>query len=233
MLGLWAVGRVRHADKKGQDDETVAYASILVWRELTDRDGLDVLDGATHERCQERERETHTHTARQGERGRPCALVCVWLSCQCSPSRRCHTKEEDRCIHRRHNQRQSLRDPHTESCGKQFNQTDTSRQQEKQHRGEDDNDDDNVPVEGIVAAATARVIKTRLTWVNGVGYSLQHMEEGKKWLSDVFGGKEVLYCHNPTSKAHDDDTMGYLGDLTQAGTQKLGRTTEEVNSLVE
>ena len=85
----------------------------------------------------------------------------------------------------------------------------------------------------LLVSHTVQSIKTRLTWVNGVGYSLQHMEEGKKWLSDVFGGKEVLYCHNPTSKAHDDDTMGYLGDLTQAGTQKLGRTTEEVNSLVE
>lgn len=30
----------------------------------------------------------------------------------------------------------------------------------------------------------------------------------------------------------EEDYMGYLGDLTQAGTQKLGRITAEVNSLV-
>ena len=40
------------------------------------------------------------------------------------------------------------------------------------------------------------------------------------------------YCHNPTSMLHEDDFKGYLGDLTQAGTQKLGWITEEVESLV-
>jgi hypothetical protein len=76
-------------------------------------------------------------------------------------------------------------------------------------------------------------VRTRLTWVNGIGYTLENMEDGQKEISKLFGGKAVLYCHNPTSMANEDDMAGYLGDLTQAGTQKLGRITEEVNTLVE
>jgi hypothetical protein len=76
------------------------------------------------------------------------------------------------------------------------------------------------------------VQQTRLTWVNGIGYNLDHMILGQKRISELFGGKRVEFCHNPTSKASEDDLVGYLGDLTQAGTQKLGRVTEEVNLLV-
>jgi len=76
-------------------------------------------------------------------------------------------------------------------------------------------------------------VKTRLTWVNGIGHNLDHMQEGEEFISKFFGNKKVIFCHNPTGMAHDDDMMGYLGDLTQAGTQKLGRITVEVDSLVK
>jgi len=59
------------------------------------------------------------------------------------------------------------------------------------------------------------------------------MTRGQKAISELFGGKEVLFCHNPTSMVNEEDMAGYLGDLTQAGTQKFGRITEEVNALVE
>mmetsp|Transcript_19102 Transcript_19102/g.26474 ORF Transcript_19102/g.26474 Transcript_19102/m.26474 type:complete len:108 (-) Transcript_19102:719-1042(-) len=74
--------------------------------------------------------------------------------------------------------------------------------------------------------------KTRLTWVNGIAYGRHHMDEGKQKIEKIFGGKRVEYCHNPTAMSHDDDTLGYIGDLTQAGTQKLGRITGEVDELV-
>lgn len=77
------------------------------------------------------------------------------------------------------------------------------------------------------------VKKTRLTWVNGIAYGLHHMEAEKHNISKFFGGKEVEYCHNPTSMSNDDDLFGYYTDLTQAGTQKLGRMTAEVNMLVD
>jgi hypothetical protein len=76
------------------------------------------------------------------------------------------------------------------------------------------------------------VPKTVLTWVNGIGYTLEHMDKGQQEISKLFGGKKVLYCHNPTAMVHDDDMKGYLGDLTQAGAQKLGRITSEVDALV-
>jgi hypothetical protein len=77
------------------------------------------------------------------------------------------------------------------------------------------------------------VLRTRLTWVNGIGYNLDHMGEGQKGISKLFGGKAVVFCHNPTSMVNEEDMAGYLGDLTQAGTQKMGRITEEVNALVQ
>lgn len=88
----------------------------------------------------------------------------------------------------------------------------------------------------LLAAApngTAEGRRTRLTWVNGIGHSLEHMEEGREFISQKFGGKPVVYCHNPTAMAHEDDIKGYVYDLTQAGTQKLGYITAEVDSLVE
>lgn len=76
------------------------------------------------------------------------------------------------------------------------------------------------------------VKKTRLTWVNGIAHNLDHMEEGGVSISDYFGGKKVEFCHNPTSMTSDDDYVGFIGDLTQAGTHKLGRITSEVDTLV-
>lgn len=75
--------------------------------------------------------------------------------------------------------------------------------------------------------------RTRLTWVNGIAHSVEHMEEGRVFISERFGGKRVVYCHNPTSMKHDDDFLGYFTDLGQAGTQKLGYITAEVNTLVD
>jgi hypothetical protein len=51
-------------------------------------------------------------------------------------------------------------------------------------------------------------------------------------ISEIFGTK-CWYCFNPTAMASDNDMIGYLNDLTQAGTQKLGRITEEVTALVK
>lgn len=51
-------------------------------------------------------------------------------------------------------------------------------------------------------------------------------------MGRMFGGTSVDFCHNPTAMTSEDDYMGFLGDLTQAGTQKLGRITAEVDNLV-
>lgn len=72
-----------------------------------------------------------------------------------------------------------------------------------------------------------------MTWVNGIAHNLDHMEEGKDIISKFFGGKPIIFCHNPTAMAHDDDMRGYLSDLTQAGQQKLGHITAEVETLVK
>ena len=63
--------------------------------------------------------------------------------------------------------------------------------------------------------------------------AFSHIDAEQKVISDLFGGKKCEFCHNPTSKKHEQDTVGYLGDLTQAGTQKLGRNTPEVEVLVK
>ena len=75
--------------------------------------------------------------------------------------------------------------------------------------------------------------KTRLTWVNGIAHNLDHMEEGERFMSKLFAGKPIIYCHNPTAMEHDEDMKGYLFDLTQAGQQKLGVSTAEVDTLVK
>jgi len=59
------------------------------------------------------------------------------------------------------------------------------------------------------------------------------MIEGQVEISKFFGGKPIIFCHNPTAMAHDEDMRGYLSDLTQAGQQKLGRITAEVDTLVK
>jgi len=63
---------------------------------------------------------------------------------------------------------------------------------------------------------------SKITWVNGIGYNYDHMENTQLSISSLFGGTPVLFCHNPTSMTTEDDYLGYIGDLTQAGTQKLG-----------
>ena len=90
-----------------------------------------------------------------------------------------------------------------------------------------------------VFCATASLIvhvegvqKTKLTWVNGIGYNESHMMLGQVAISKMFGGKPVSFCHNPTAMSSEEDMKGYIGDLTQATTQKLGRITDEVNQLV-
>ena len=67
--------------------------------------------------------------------------------------------------------------------------------------------------------------------MNGIATHIQHMTEGQEEISQLFG-EPVQYCYNPTSQSHFEDVIGLFGDLTQAGTQKLGRITDEVNSLV-
>lgn len=79
---------------------------------------------------------------------------------------------------------------------------------------------------------TKAIRKTSLTWVNGIAHNIEHMEEGVTTISDYFGGKKVEFCHNPTSMTSDDDNYGFIADLTQAGTHKLGRITSEVDTLV-
>jgi len=63
---------------------------------------------------------------------------------------------------------------------------------------------------------------TKITWVNGIGYNHLMMTNGQSSISSMFGGQPVLFCHNPTAMTTNDDYLGYIGDLTQAGTQKLG-----------
>jgi pimeloyl-ACP methyl ester carboxylesterase len=68
---------------------------------------------------------------------------------------------------------------------------------------------------------------------SGIGYNQDHMKYEAPQISKFFGGKRVHYYHNPTAMASEDDLAGYYKDLTQAGTQKLGRITREVNGLVQ
>jgi hypothetical protein len=84
---------------------------------------------------------------------------------------------------------------------------------------------------GFVPASLAR--KTRLTWINGIGHTNADMQLGKQFLSEKFGGKQVTERWNPTAMAHDEDFKGYLADLSQAGSQKLGRMTREVKELTD
>lgn len=60
-----------------------------------------------------------------------------------------------------------------------------------------------------------------------------HMTHGQSSISDIFGNRPVLFCHNPTAMVNEDDTFGYIGDLTQATTQKLGKITAEVDELAK
>ena len=74
--------------------------------------------------------------------------------------------------------------------------------------------------------------KVRITWVNGIGYAPEHMETDAHIISQHFR-HPILFCHNPTGMTHEEDYLGWMGDLTQAGTQKIGRITAEVDALVK
>lgn len=75
--------------------------------------------------------------------------------------------------------------------------------------------------------------KTVLTWINGIGFNIKHMNNGQINISSIFGNRPVFFCHNPTAMVDEDDTMGYIGDFAQATTQKLGKITNEVDELVK
>mmetsp|Transcript_32887 Transcript_32887/g.49628 ORF Transcript_32887/g.49628 Transcript_32887/m.49628 type:complete len:321 (-) Transcript_32887:15-977(-) len=75
--------------------------------------------------------------------------------------------------------------------------------------------------------------QTRLTWVNGIAYNIDHVEKEKDDISNYFGGTKVEFCFNPSAMKNEEDTLGYAADLTQATTQKFGRITDEVNALVK
>jgi len=91
-----------------------------------------------------------------------------------------------------------------------------------------------VPVDAARRSRFGFAPKTRLTWVNGIGYNTSHMEKEAPVISSYFGGKDVKFYHNPTKMVDEQDTRGYFSDLTQAGQQKyLGRITDEVNGLVK
>ena len=51
----------------------------------------------------------------------------------------------------------------------------------------------------IFWGAAVSAARTRLTWVNGIGYSLENMETGQIEISKMFGGKRVEYYHNVCS----------------------------------
>jgi len=85
----------------------------------------------------------------------------------------------------------------------------------------------------VLLSRASAVRKTRLTWVNGIGYNIGHMHRDSPMISKIFGGKTVSFCHNPTAMTSEEDMLGYVGDFAQAGSQKLGRITAEVNELVK
>lgn len=70
-----------------------------------------------------------------------------------------------------------------------------------------------------------------LSWINGIAYIRGYAEQEQKVLERLFGAK-VHFCYNPTKMTNDQDIIGFMNDLTQAGTQKLGRLTGEVEYLV-
>lgn len=72
--------------------------------------------------------------------------------------------------------------------------------------------------------------KTKLTWINGIGFNLDHMQDGQQSLAYIFG-RPISYYHNPTAMSNEEDKLGYFNDLTQAGQQKLGKITAEVDEL--
>lgn len=76
--------------------------------------------------------------------------------------------------------------------------------------------------------------KTRISWINGIAYNMQDMITEQHDISKHFGNQRIHFCHNPSDMKHNDDIMGYIYDLKQAGQQKfLNHITEEVNALIQ
>lgn len=61
---------------------------------------------------------------------------------------------------------------------------------------------------------------------------LDHMDEGSEPINARFNAN-VEFCHNPTAMTTENDYVVFLGELTQAGYHKLGKFTQEVDTLVE
>jgi len=75
--------------------------------------------------------------------------------------------------------------------------------------------------------AVSAVVRTRLTWVNGVGHNLEHMNLPTSVISKLFGGTKPEFCHNPTAMTTEQDYVGYLGDMAQVGSPSSTRFREE------
>ena len=67
--------------------------------------------------------------------------------------------------------------------------------------------------------------KTRLTWVNGIGYNTGHMELEAPKIARFFGGKKVEFYHNPTQMVDEQDHGTW-----HMGTGKGGRKDWNVGS---
>lgn len=72
-----------------------------------------------------------------------------------------------------------------------------------------------------------------ISWINGIAYSPEVAEKECQELSNIFFRLPIHSCYNPSSMRHATDRWGYVQDLTQAGTQLLGRHTAEVSALVD
>ena len=83
-----------------------------------------------------------------------------------------------------------------------------------------------------IALSSTRIDAVHLSWINGIAYIRGYAEEEQKVLERLFGAK-VHFCYNPTKMTNEQDVIGFMNDLTQAGTQKLGRLTGEVDFLVQ
>lgn len=86
---------------------------------------------------------------------------------------------------------------------------------------------------GAVSSSKLFPRKTKLTWVNGIAHLPEHMFDPTYVISMAFGNVKVDYCHNPSSMTSETDYIGFVKDGFQASTHQMGRTTPEVDSLVD
>lgn len=84
----------------------------------------------------------------------------------------------------------------------------------------------------IALFSWSKIDAVHLSWINGIAYIRGYADQEKEVLERLFGAK-VHFCYNPTKMTNDQDVIGFMNDLTQAGTQKLGRLTGEVEYLVK